>query len=392
MKKLLLCSFVLLTAGMLYAQPCNPLDCSASLPPYGGICDTLLVDAIVNQPYSDFESFVLTSNCFDAGVIDPSFKGTTVKILNVDNFSYYGFPAGLIGQTNKPSYSPTSSTKMIGCLGVSGLPTEIGVFNCTMDFLVDVQLCGFVSTSFNDNSANYVIWLKVKPIPTFTGLETAYCISDNPVNLTVTGTQGGTFSGPGITDNVFDPAAAGIGTHKIKYLVSKKEGVAVAPASDSAVVLVNVYNPETTFYADTDGDGFGDQNITSKGCKPSTGFVANNLDCNDNNASINPNAKEIADNGIDEDCSGLDATVGIYEISMDEIEIYPNPTSGNFTVDPKKVEISSIEISDLNGRIVYNSTLNNVKKDIDLSFTKGLFIVKIHTANGTTQKRILVTN
>lgn len=43
------------------------------------------------------------------------------------------------------------------------------------------------------------------------------------------------------------------------------------------------------FYADADGDGFGDPSIDTLVCTAPTGFVANNTDCNDANALINPN-------------------------------------------------------------------------------------------------------
>lgn len=47
------------------------------------------------------------------------------------------------------------------------------------------------------------------------------CLAGSPVNLssTVTGTTGGTFSGPGVSSNTFTPSAAGVGTHTITYSV-----------------------------------------------------------------------------------------------------------------------------------------------------------------------------
>ncbi|GAA4943149.1 hypothetical protein GCM10023314_15290 [Algibacter agarivorans] len=59
----------------------------------------------------------------------------------------------------------------------------------------------------------------------------------------------------------------------------------------------------TTFYADADGDGFGDSADSFQGCTPPSGYVPDNTDCDDANAAINPNATEVCD-GIDNNCDG----------------------------------------------------------------------------------------
>ncbi|MFO0682365.1 MAG: MopE-related protein [Sandaracinus sp.] len=58
------------------------------------------------------------------------------------------------------------------------------------------------------------------------------------------------------------------------------------------------------FYADADGDGFGDPgNSTMRAeCTPPTGYAANSRDCNDAIASIHPGANDLCD-GLDNDCS-----------------------------------------------------------------------------------------
>ncbi|MGV9005078.1 MopE-related protein [Flavobacterium sp.] len=58
-----------------------------------------------------------------------------------------------------------------------------------------------------------------------------------------------------------------------------------------------------TYYADADNDGFGDANITLSQCEQPLNYVLNNLDCNDVDAEINPNATEIPFNGKDDDCN-----------------------------------------------------------------------------------------
>lgn len=391
MKRLLLSASAISMFASLANAQCTPVDCSADLPAYGGVCDTMMLDGVVGQAYADFESFVLTPNCFDAGLIDPGSAGTQIKITNIDNFSYSGFPAGVTGQTNQSSYSPGGSTNTLGCIGVTGTPTEIGVFNLTMAFLADVVTCGFIQIPQNDNPADYVLWMTVKPVPTFTGLATNYCITDGAVNMTVTGTTGGTFTGPGVTGNQFNPATAGVGTHEIKYLVSAQQGSAIAPAADSMIVMVEVFSAGTTFYEDADNDGYGDPNSTATGCTIPTGFVSNNDDCDDTDPTINPGATDIPDNGIDEDCSGADAVTGIDELAAQKLQVYPNPTNGVMTVHFGDITINSVVLMDLNGRVVKTISADSNVVNTDLSsLNDGVYIMNISTEKGSIQKRIVV--
>jgi gliding motility-associated-like protein len=93
----------------------------------------------------------------------------------------------------------------------------------------------------------------------------------------------------------------------------------------------------TTYYADVDGDGFGDSNNTVQSCDLPNGYVDNSIDCddtmltyqdqdgdgfgtdiidacgvntgtdcNDTDAGVYPGATELCGNAIDEDCNGSD--------------------------------------------------------------------------------------
>ncbi len=54
------------------------------------------------------------------------------------------------------------------------------------------------------------------PIIGFSGLQANYCMNASPITLTGT-PSGGSFSGNGMTGNVFSPLAAGPGTHTVTY-------------------------------------------------------------------------------------------------------------------------------------------------------------------------------
>jgi hypothetical protein len=57
------------------------------------------------------------------------------------------------------------------------------------------------------------------------------------------------------------------------------------------------------WYADTDGDRFGDPSLPVIGCTPPVGYVSSPGDCDDLRASTHLGAEEIC-NGVDDDCDG----------------------------------------------------------------------------------------
>ena len=57
----------------------------------------------------------------------------------------------------------------------------------------------------------------------------------------------------------------------------------------------------TTWYADADGDGYGDSSDSQDACSAPSGYVADSTDCDDSDNAINPGAAEACD-GIDNDC------------------------------------------------------------------------------------------
>ncbi len=73
-------------------------------------------------------------------------------------------------------------------------------------------------------------------------------------------------------------------------------------SATSVGVVVNL-DPLLTWYADTDGDGFGNAGSSTQDCSAPSGYVADNTDCNDANIFVYPGAAEQCNN-IDDNCNG----------------------------------------------------------------------------------------
>ncbi len=76
--------------------------------------------------------------------------------------------------------------------------------------------------------------------------------------------------------------------------------------------LVNTDDPSVdtstfvTWYADADGDGFGDHNSAEDACGAPSGYVSDDTDCDDTRADVNPDGAEVCDaDDADEDCDGV---------------------------------------------------------------------------------------
>ena len=129
-----------------------------------------------------------------------------------------------------------------------------------------------------------------------------------------------------------------------------------------------------TYFLDFDGDGFGDAEITLDTCTvdPPSGFVTNNEDCDDSNASINPVASDIADNGIDEDCSG-------YDLYM-ETKIIANPVVNNLEIRYDTDVASVLELYNSRGQLVATTNMafdqNFVNVDMSQLMT-GIYWLRI---------------
>ncbi|HOI00956.1 MAG TPA: choice-of-anchor J domain-containing protein, partial [Bacteroidales bacterium] len=98
------------------------------------------------------------------------------------------------------------------------------------------------------NSATQTIMVNPLPVVSFSGLAATYCVNNAPVILTGS-PSGGTFSGSGISGNIFDPALAGAGIHIITYTYTDGNGCTNASTQNVTVYelpVISIINLPTT--------------------------------------------------------------------------------------------------------------------------------------------------
>ena len=139
--------------------------------------------------------------------------------------------------------------------------------------------------------------------------------------------------------------------------------------------------PVISYYLDADNDGYGNAEVSIEDCQTPIGYVANDDDCDDDNFLINPAQEEIANNGIDEDCDGLDLMSSTSELARSVVSIYPNPTNGLIFLSLEDVISYKIHIYNMHGTKVMTAT-NTERIDVS-GLAQGTYLVQIQDRETT---------
>jgi hypothetical protein len=133
----------------------------------------------------------------------------------------------------------------------------------------------------------------------------------------------------------------------------------------------------TVFFIDNDGDTYGNPSVSILACTQPIGYTPNDNDCNDNDASINPDAEDIGGNGIDENCDG-EIDNSIFELNA-TINLYPNPTRSELNIQISNALVGNdMYIFDAVGKLVYKQQLLSTQTTLSMSeYADGNYIFRV---------------
>ena len=160
-------------------------------------------------------------------------------------------------------------------------------------------------------------------------------------------------TGAGLSYQWFNNAVAISGETSSTYIANTSGSYTVIVTStttcsstSNSIDVTTVAN--VNYFADADGDGFGDAASVISTCVQPQGYVTDNTDCNDNNANQNQASAEIC-NGLDDDCDGANDDGLVFDTYYADVD---GDTYGD-------VNNSTSECFQPNGYVINNNDCND---------------------------------
>ncbi len=252
---------------------------------------------------------------------------------------------------------------------------------------------GCVSTRTLNTTVN------VQPAPVLIGAAT---VCENATQTyTITSIAGSSYNWSVNGGNI----VSGSGTNSVTVLwknvgtgliaVSQSTGICIG--SGSTIVTVNASPAIPTVYKV--GNVLSTTATATSYQWFNNGASVSGATTNTYNATIAGNYTLVVTNaaGCSTSSTTVIANVGIKAAqSLTHVQVYPNPTSGMITIAATlaKSQYVAINIYDINGKLVYTSTVANAdinfSKNVNIeSFASGVYMVQLVTDNGSVQQRIV---
>lgn len=323
--------------------------------------DNINITGVSGTPTAPVASFSSTSQTVCTG---QSVTYTSTSTNNPTSYSW-SFPGG----------TPSSSTS---ASQVVTYPTA-GTYNVTLT----ATNAGGSNAS---NQTGYITVNAAPAAPTITsGGATTFCQGGSVTLTSSTGsatTWSNSASGASITVSASGTYTATTTVASCPSAASNSISVTVNPnptVSFGSVPMLCVSDgPYTLVQGSPAGGTYSGSGVTGNQFNPATVGISN--------TTVTYNYTN--GNG----CSGsaqttvvVDGCASIAENELDFITVYPNPSTGSFTISSGEVNMNSVKIYNALGQIVYEvSNLQTVKQDVDMKqMAKGVYTIRILTEVGS---------
>ena len=196
---------------------------------------------------------------------------------------------------------------------VSSLPTINAQCSATVTAPTATDNCSGTITATTVNPTTYstqgtftVVWKYTDAMGNFVNQNQTVIVNDTTAPVpnvsslpTITNQCSATVTAPTATDNCSGTITATTvnpttyntqGTYTIVWKYTDAKGNFT---NQNQTVIITSGGPMVTFYQDLDGDGFGNNNVTTTNCAAPNGYVSNNTDCNDNSYSLTNSCSSI---------------------------------------------------------------------------------------------------
>ncbi|MDO9511124.1 MAG: T9SS type A sorting domain-containing protein [Bacteroidales bacterium] len=265
----------------------------------------------------------------------------------------------------------------------------------------------YIYTSINDcsDTAYQSIEVMLSPDASLQAF-TPVCLSEAPFTLTGGTPAGGTFSGTGVQNGIFNPSIAGAGSHTLTYTVAGTgscDGVAQQsvtvyplPAVDlgadtmlcaNLTLMLDAQTPNVQSYLWYPGG-----ETTSSITIDSTGIGIGTKEFRVTATSTQSCVKTSTINVSFKDCTSINELSKLVYVT-----VYPNPSDGTFYIDIKAAKQLDIELSVLNtlGVVIHREKGLRIKDQLRTSIQlngqpEGMYMLMLRSGNLTSYYKLIV--
>lgn len=149
------------------------------------------------------------------------------------------------------------------------------------------------------------------------------------------------------SQNVLDNSSVAVGTEASMAIINGKPAIGYRDYTNSDLKYTRSSNAsgcgESTFYQDSDNDGYGNPSVTTQACAAPAGYVSNNTDCDDNDVNEHPGQTWYLDADGDDYGTGNSTTSctrpSNYYLASELTQTFGDCNDGDSNIKPGATEV-----------------------------------------------------